>query len=93
MGSGSSHETSEIRSNIDEKNQMTSKPKLSTSSLDILKKQKYRPDTSNSFQNLFGTPITKTNKQEIVKPKEQPQSKNPSSLKPEKGKFVDISRL
>ncbi|KAJ8981775.1 hypothetical protein NQ317_002369 [Molorchus minor] len=44
----------------DEKNQMTSKPKLSGS--EVAKKHRIRPEEprNSDFLNLFGTPITKT---------------------------------
>lgn len=66
---------------IDEKNQMTSKPRLSGS--DVAKKHKIRPEEpkNSDFLNLFGTPITKTSRTEPPKPKEVPKT----SSKPEKG--------
>ncbi|XP_044757838.1 protein ENL [Coccinella septempunctata] len=82
-----SQESSENKSVLhEEKNQLISKPKLSG---DIPpKKPKFDPPLSNSFQDLFGTPITKTSKPPETKVS-LPAKENKSNSKPEKDRSAD----
>uniref|UniRef100_A0A6P7G415 Protein ENL isoform X1 n=2 Tax=Diabrotica virgifera virgifera TaxID=50390 RepID=A0A6P7G415_DIAVI len=73
----------------EDKNQMSSRPKLGTS--DVPKKHKMKLDEprTTDFENLFGTPIKKTSKlPETPKPKEPPPAKPPN---PEKSSEKDKS--
>ncbi|RZC39666.1 YEATS and/or MIP-T3 domain containing protein [Asbolus verrucosus] len=62
IGSSSSiPEVSDSRSSIDDKNQMTNKPKLG--GCDLVKKQKIKTgEPCRDFQELFGSPITMSSK-------------------------------
>lgn len=83
---GSTQESFSSNNKLDDRNQMTSKPRLSGSDV-IQKKHKMKLDEpkNSDFLNLFGTPITKMSKSvESTKPKEPPKP----TLKPEsKGKL------
>ncbi|KAG5878299.1 hypothetical protein JTB14_017650 [Gonioctena quinquepunctata] len=78
-GSGGSQDIDSTKI-VDEKNQMTSKPKLSGT--DGAKKHKLRPEEprTTDFENLFGPPIKKTSKapEPPPKPKEVPKSSSSS---------------
>lgn len=80
---------------VDDRNQMTSKPRLSGS--DVVKKYKMKLDEpkNSDFLNLFGTPITKTSKSvETTKPKEPPKPiPKPESKGTSIGFYLAIIRL
>lgn len=76
---------------VDDRNQMTSKPRLSGS--DPVKKHKMKFDEpkNSDFLNLFGPPITKTSKSiESVKSKDSPK---PIPKLENKGMFDFINDL
>lgn len=85
-----SQEISENKSILhEEKNQLIGKPKLSGESPS--KKPKVETATSNSFQDLFGTPITKTSK--VQDPKvSTPSKENKTIVKSDKDRASDKTK-
>lgn len=80
------HEFSDKSNNLnEEKYQLISKPKLSSS--EMVKKSKQETSYSNSFQELFGTPITKTTK--TPEPIKAPTKDLKNSSKSDKDKSSD----
>ncbi|XP_056636331.1 protein ENL [Diorhabda sublineata] len=76
-GGGSNIENSINRGMSIEKNQMTSKPKLSGSDIPKKHKMKLEEPRTTDFENLFGPPIKKT-----TKIPELPKTKEPPTIKP-----------
>lgn len=76
-------ETSDSRLSLnDDKTQMTSKPKLSGMDVKKHKTKLDEPRITDSFHELFGTPITKTSK---ISPDSKPKETNKNVAKVEKG--------
>ncbi|XP_063906420.1 protein AF-9 [Zophobas morio] len=79
--SSSSQDMSDSRSSLDDKNQMTNKPKLS--GCDFVKKQKMKVgEPCRDFQELFGSPINMSSKMSEQKmPIPKPENKEKSRTK------------
>ncbi|KAK9891805.1 hypothetical protein WA026_016601 [Henosepilachna vigintioctopunctata] len=83
----SPQESTESKSVLyEEKNQLISKPKFSGADAPQ-RKPKLEPHMSNSFQDLFGPPITKMTK--MPESKVPPHKDNKSGIKPDKEKVSD----